>query len=213
MRVSSIPNSSNRTKGNRQAQEPDAAGSGSAARRLSYREVLLLLCHHSSPQQSGEAMDVSAEAPIPPPQPKVCSILVRPDVATSQARVLNSTGDSVAVCKKESGAACAAPKEAAANATDRGWQEVRRRVWRKKLPNPARPPSHQAHGHLPRPAGVGKRLQQELSKHRPESWDAILKKRFQGRCFRCFARDHCAVDCRDLLRCLRCLRSGHHARH
>ncbi|CAN6236763.1 unnamed protein product [Urochloa humidicola] len=40
----------------------------------------------------------------------------------------------------------------------------------------------------------------------------ILKTKAWGRCFNCFARDHCIAECRDPPRCLLCSRSGHKAR-
>jgi hypothetical protein len=39
------------------------------------------------------------------------------------------------------------------------------------------------------------------------------KKLFQGKCFRCLARDHQVVHCREPPRCVSCFRSGHFAHH
>jgi hypothetical protein len=63
------------------------------------------------------------------------------------------------------------------------WQEIRRKVWRKKLPE----------------------RQTQRPVHALVSTTALFKERAKGRCYCCLARDHKVTDCRDQhpLLCLR----------
>jgi hypothetical protein len=40
----------------------------------------------------------------------------------------------------------------------------------------------------------------------------LLKKRAEGHCFRCLAKDHQTVECRNPFKCLLCFNSGHRTR-
>ncbi|TVT97472.1 hypothetical protein EJB05_57294, partial [Eragrostis curvula] len=79
----------------------------------------------------------------------------------------------------------------------REWQRVKPKHWWRKRAFPSSSPelrrSHGAPMAPPRPAAY--------------------KEIFQGRCFRCLAKDHRLVHCREPPRCISCLGSGHFVRH
>ncbi|CAN6339097.1 unnamed protein product [Urochloa humidicola] len=93
----------------------------------------------------------------------------------------------------------------AVGGADAGWSPVRKPYWWRKERHSSR---------------EQRRSDLHSGRHQPASEKKIIslslcafRRKTDGRCFVCLARDHRAVVCRDSFRCFACNRSGHRARH
>lgn len=142
-------------------------------------------CRSLSPRSSSP-LPVSAGAWSPP-----LHLVGSPAVQVRQSKEASSSAGGPQLSKRPNVAAMVA-KAPSVNALlvarppkDVGWQEVRRRSWRKR-PLPAR---------------------------RHDSTSRSVPKDLIGRCFNCFAKDHVAAVCRNPTRCFRCNKVGHTSVH
>jgi hypothetical protein len=125
-----------------------------------------------------------------------------------------STGSTTTISMKVLEGGVALAKEGTFAGHTHGWQQVRRKVWRKKTAATAHQcqPRCPVHERFKWHAGVGKNPVPLAHDRGSSKLGELFKKRVAGRCFWCLASDHLVVACRDSLRCLRCLASGHRAR-
>jgi hypothetical protein len=200
---STTPPRSRTTPCHTQEKDNDIVG-----RQLSYREVL------SSPpilprRPTASAMESCHSVGVPPPpqKPKLLSILVHPKGVTKQPPSRTCDGRPGPSPMKSLRSEAASSKEEAATATHSGWQTVRHRKWRPKLP------ARQDHEHQQTPTRIGQRATEQLRQHGSRSWADTFKKKTTDHCFRCLASDHRVVVCRDLARCILCLKTGLLGRH
>lgn len=59
---------------------------------------------------------------------------------------------------------------------------------------------------------LGEKVSSEQSSINGYGYSQLMKARAVGKCYNCFASDHCIAFCRDPPRCILCSRSGHKAR-
>jgi hypothetical protein len=181
-----------------------------AARKLTFREVVLLSSkgsaaekHPSKPvppstqcsvpvtRPAKEELPPSSPRPTSARRPRLCSVLMVPNAARSSPNLHAKQGRPASTSVDALGQAPPHFKQGSAAAPHQEWQVVRRRKWSKKLPQP----------------------QPQRPACEPSQMAQFLRKRAEGRCFCCLAKDHRAAECRDPFKCLLCFNSDHHARH
>jgi hypothetical protein len=134
---------------------------------------------------------------IAAPKPKLRNILVLPDRAIQQPTPQHRAGHSVSLSMKTSGCVDNRSQTATRSTPIHGWQEVRRKVWRKKLTNPSLQPRRSVHERLQGPEASARQTDSSQKQPPQSSWLEAFKRQTNGRCFRCLASNHRVADCRD----------------
>jgi hypothetical protein len=167
-----------------------------ATRKLTFREVL----QSPPPSHSSCSLPDSGKeslGSIAAPKPKLRNILVLPDRAIQQPTPQRRAGHSVSLSMKTSGCVDNRSQTATRSTPIHGWQEVRRKVWRKKLTNPSLQPRRSVHERLQGPEASARQTDSSQKQPPQSSWLEAFKRQTNGRCFRCLASNHRVADCRD----------------
>jgi hypothetical protein len=173
---------------------------GAPAKKLSYIDVLLspfqVLEAPNLPKPTPED-DESAAAPSQPCRHKLLSTLLNPakQASPSRAEVRNTATLPMKVSRHGE----MLVKKGSSGGSIHGWQVVRHKVWRKKLPlhGQQRQPRRPVHERLQWPAADGQRTGPSSDAQGSQQLASLFKKRVAGRCFQCLATGHRVAVCRD----------------